>query len=137
MLLRPLFLQYILYQQWMRVKAYANKNDIEIIGDLPIYVGIDSVDVWANQNYFLLDDHSHPTFIAGVPPDYFSVTGQRWGNPLYDWDYMKQHDFDFWCDRLAYNTKLFDVIRIDHFRAFDTYWKIPVSCPTAVEGEWV
>lgn len=132
-----IFLQYLLYQQWMKVKTYANENGIEIMGDLPIYVGIDSVDVWANQNYFLLDDKSHPTFIAGVPPDYFSVTGQRWGNPLYDWDYMKEQDFDFWCDRLAYNAQLFDMIRIDHFRGFDTYWKIPVSCPTAVEGEWM
>ena len=131
-----IFIQYMLYQQWMWVKKYANDNDIEIMGDLPIYVGIDSVDVWANQKCFLLDDQSHPTFIAGVPPDYFSSTGQRWGNPLYDWDYLKEHEFAFWCDRLAYNAKLFDRIRIDHFRAFDTYWKIPVSCPTAVEGEW-
>lgn len=132
-----IFLQYILYHQWMKVKRYANENGIEIIGDLPIYVGIDSVDVWANQKCFLLDDKSHPTFIAGVPPDYFSETGQRWGNPLYDWDYLKDHDFDFWVDRLSYNTQLYDMIRIDHFRGFDTYWKIPVSCPTAVEGEWV
>lgn len=132
-----LFLQYILFNQWMSVKKYANSMGIEIIGDIPIYVGIDSVDVWANKKCFLLDDQSHPTFIAGVPPDYFSETGQRWGNPLYDWDYLKEHEFNFWQDRLEYNAKLYDSIRIDHFRAFDTYWKIPASCPTAIEGEWV
>lgn len=132
-----IFLQFILYKQWQRIKKYANKKGIEIMGDLPIYVGIDSVDVWANQESFLLDEEGHPIFIAGVPPDYFSATGQRWGNPLYDWDYLKTHEFDFWVDRLAYNATLFDSIRIDHFRAFDTYWKIPKSCPTAIVGEWV
>lgn len=132
-----MFIQFKLYEQWMNVKKYANSKGIEIIGDLPIYVGIDSEDVWSHQESFLLDDDGHPTFIAGVPPDYFSKTGQRWGNPLYDWDYLKQHDFRFWKERLSYNTKLFDIIRIDHFRAFDTYWKIPSSCPTAIEGEWI
>ncbi|MGN1344193.1 MAG: 4-alpha-glucanotransferase [Traorella sp.] len=132
-----IFIQYILYSQWMKVKDYAHSKDIEIIGDLPIYVGIDSVDVWANQESFLLDDDGRPIFIAGVPPDYFSATGQRWGNPLYDWDYLAKHQFDFWCQRLEYNSKLFDFVRIDHFRAFDTYWKIPVECETAIEGEWV
>ncbi len=132
-----MFIQYTLYQQWMKVKRYANENGIEIIGDLPFYVGIDSEDVWSNQKAFLLDDQGRPSFIAGVPPDYFSETGQRWGNPLYDWDYLRENDFDFWYDRLNYNAVLFDLIRIDHFRAFDTYWKIPASCPTAIEGEWV
>lgn len=131
------FLQFMLVKQWMKIKKYANKKGIQMVGDLPIYVGIDSVDVWASQDSFLLDDKSHPTFIAGVPPDYFSETGQRWGNPLYDWDYLEKHDFSFWVDRLSYNAQLFDFIRIDHFRAFDTYWKIPVSCPTAIEGEWI
>lgn len=132
-----IFLQFILYKQWLKIKKYANSKEIEIIGDLPIYVGIDSVDVWANQESFLLDEDGHPIFIAGVPPDYFSATGQRWGNPLYDWDYLQSHHFEFWLDRLKYNSQLFDRIRIDHFRGFDTYWKIPVTCPTAVEGEWV
>lgn len=132
-----IFIQYMLYKQWMKVKAYANKKGIEIIGDLPIYVGIDSVDVWENQQSFLLDDDGRPIFIAGVPPDYFSATGQRWGNPLYDWEYLEKNDFKFWVERIKYNSQLFDAIRIDHFRAFDTYWKIPVSCPTAIEGEWV
>lgn len=86
---------------------------------------------------FLLDTEGHPIFIAGVPPDYFSETGQRWGNPIYDWEYMKAHGYQFWVDRIGYSSKLFDLVRIDHFRAFDTYWKIPASCPTAIEGEWI
>jgi 4-alpha-glucanotransferase len=132
-----MFLQYIFYIQWMELKKYANTKGIKIMGDIPIYVGIDSLDVWSNQKCFLLNDKSQPTYIAGVPPDYFSNTGQRWGNPIYDWEYIKETDFKFWIERLAYNQKLFDILRIDHFRAFDTYWKIPVSCETAIDGEWV
>ncbi|WOO34530.1 4-alpha-glucanotransferase [Anaerocolumna sp. AGMB13020] len=132
-----MFVQYQFYKQWMKVKAYANENGIRIMGDIPFYVGIDSLDVWANQECFLLGADGKPTFIAGVPPDYFSATGQRWGNPIYDWEYLKEQNFEFWLDRIDYNSKLFDIIRIDHFRAFDTYWKIPSSCETAVEGEWL
>lgn len=131
------FTQYVLYCQWIKLKNYANSKGIDIVGDVPIYVGIDSLDVWMNRDCFLLDDKGHPTFIAGVPPDYFSVTGQRWGNPLYDWEYLEKHDFNFWLNRLQYCSKLYDRVRIDHFRAFDTYWKIPASCPTAIEGEWI
>lgn len=132
-----MFLQYEFFIQWMRVKTFANEKGIRIMGDVPFYVGIDSVDVWAGKDNFLLDTDGRPLFIAGVPPDYFSETGQRWGNPIYDWDFMKEHDYQFWVDRIGYSQKLFDIIRIDHFRAFDTYWKIPASCPTAVEGEWI
>lgn len=132
-----MFLQYEFYKQWMELKRYANEHGIQIIGDIPIYVGIDSLDVWGNQKCFLLGADSKPSFVAGVPPDYFSETGQRWGNPIYDWDYIEQTNFDFWIKRLDYSRKIFDIIRIDHFRAFDTYWKIPASCPTAIEGEWV
>lgn len=132
-----MFVQYIFYKQWMKLKEYANKNGIKVMGDIPIYVGIDSLDVWSNQENFLLDENGEPIFIAGVPPDYFSKTGQRWGNPIYNWDYMKQNDFKFWKDRFSYNSKLFDIIRIDHFRAFDTYWKIPSECETAIDGEWI
>lgn len=132
-----MWLQYIAYKQWQELHKYANQLGIGIVGDMPIYVGIDSVDVWENNKAFLLDDQYFPTFIAGVPPDFFSATGQRWGNPLYDWDYLAKHNFDFWKERLGYNGQLFDMIRIDHFRAFDTYWKIPASCPTAMEGKWV
>ena len=107
------------------------------MGDIPIYVGIDSLDVWSGQENFLLGADGKPTFIAGVPPDYFSATGQRWGNPIYDWAHMKEQDYRFWVDRIGYSNKLFDIIRIDHFRAFDTYWKIPADCPTAIDGEWI
>lgn len=132
-----IFLQYIFFMQWMDIKETAHKKGIRIMGDVPFYVGIDSADVWSKKENFLLDKDGRPTFIAGVPPDYFSATGQRWGNPIYDWDYLKAQKYQFWIDRIGYNSKLFDMIRIDHFRAFDTFWKIPAECPTAVEGEWV
>lgn len=132
-----MFLQYTFYKQWMALKTYANLSNIKIMGDIPIYVGIDSLDVWSNQSCFLLDADGKPTFIAGVPPDYFAATGQRWGNPIYNWEYIEETKFDFWINRLRYNNTLFDIIRIDHFRAFDTYWKIPAACQTAIDGEWV
>jgi 4-alpha-glucanotransferase len=131
------FLQFIFFKQWHQLKSYANEHGVEIMGDIPFYVGIDSIDVWENQEYFLLDEAANPTFIAGVPPDYFSATGQRWGNPLYDWQKMKESNYRFWVERLRANITAFNVIRIDHFRAFDTYWKIPSSCETAMEGEWI
>lgn len=132
-----IFLQYEFYIQWQKVKAAANEAGIQIMGDVPFYVGVDSVDVWAQKDNFLLDTDGRPIFIAGVPPDYFSATGQRWGNPIYNWEYMKKENYQFWVERIGYNQKLFDIIRIDHFRAFDTFWKIPATCPTAIEGEWV
>ena len=132
-----MFLQYTLYHQWMMLRKYANDKGIETMGDVPIYVGIDSLDVWSYQKGFLLDSDGRPTFIAGVPPDGFSAEGQRWGNPIYDWDQQKKDGFEFWLDRLSYNSKLFDIVRIDHFRAFDTYWKIPADCPTAITGQWI
>lgn len=132
-----MFLQFIFYRQWFALKQYANNLGIQVMGDIPIYIGMDSLDVWENQDIFLLDENQQPTFIAGVPPDYFSATGQRWGNPLYNWEALEANGFKFWIERLRGNATAFDIIRIDHFRAFDTYWKIPASCPTAVEGEWV
>lgn len=132
-----IFLQYQFIKQWKKLKAYANSKDVIILGDMPIYVGLDSVDVWVNQENFLLEEDGTPSFIAGVPPDYFSKFGQRWGNPIYDWDYMKEHHFDFWVERLGYASTIYDIIRIDHFRAFDTFWKIPASEPTAVVGKWI
>lgn len=131
-----IFLQYMFYRQWKSLKEYANQKGILVMGDIPFYVGIDSLDVWANQKCFLLDG-SRPTYIAGVPPDYFSEVGQRWGNPIYNWEYLKKTKFRFWMDRIGYNKNLYDIIRIDHFRAFDTFWKIPASCETAIEGEWI
>ena len=132
------FLQYTLYRQWEKVHAYAKEKEILIMGDVPFYVGFDSVDVWANQDTFLLDEETHlPSSVAGVPPDYFSATGQRWGNPIYDWKKLEANGFDFVLNRIYLNSLLYDVIRLDHFRAFDTYWMIPASCPTAVDGEWI
>ena len=131
------FLQYQFARQWQAVRAAAAAKGIRIMGDVPFYVGVDSVDVWAGKENFLLDADGRPAWVAGVPPDYFSATGQRWGNPIYDWGHLQQTGFDFWVRRIGYNKQLFDVIRIDHFRAFDTYWKIPASCPTAMEGDWI
>lgn len=131
------FVQYYLFRQWTQVKTYANKNGIQIMGDIPFYVGLDSADCWGNRPNFLLTKNGKPRFIAGVPPDYFSAVGQRWGNPIYDWNYMLKDRFSFWISRLGYNRNLFDIIRLDHFRAFDTFWKIPPSCPTAVIGKWI
>jgi len=128
--------QYIAFKQFKALKAYANKEGILIMGDIPFYVGGMSSDVWSDQDEFLLDENDKFTYIAGVPPDYFSVTGQRWGNPIYDWDELKTENYAFWMNRFKEASKLYDVLRIDHFRAFDTYWKIPVTCPTAVEGSW-
>lgn len=132
-----IFIQYIFYKQWMQLKNYANNNGIKIMGDIPFYVGVDSLDVWSNQESFLLDKDGKPTFIAGVPPDFFSDKGQRWGNPIYNWERLRSDNYKFWIDRVQYNAELFDLIRIDHFRAFDTYWSIPSSCLTAQVGEWI
>lgn len=131
-----MFVQYIFYKQWMQMKEYANQQGLCIMGDIPIYVGIDSLDVWAGKENFRLDPNGFPTVVAGVPPDYFSATGQRWGNPLYDWDYIEQTNFTFWVERLRYSSQLFDIIRIDHFRAFDTYWEVEASQATAQDGIW-
>ncbi len=132
-----IFLQYYFFLQWNKLKDYAHQKGISIIGDMPIYVGLDSADVWMNQECFLLEQDGTPSFVAGVPPDYFSQYGQRWGNPIYDWEYLENHDFDFWVERLESAMNMYDMVRIDHFRGFDTYWKIPESEPTAVIGEWV
>lgn len=132
-----MFLQYAFYCQWMALKRYANEKGIRIMGDVPFYVGIDSLDVWSSREDFLLDEQWRPSFVAGVPPDYFSATGQRWGNPIYNWENLEKKGFTFWVNRLKYSSELYDIIRIDHFRAFDTYWKIVASCETAVDGEWV
>ena len=132
-----LFAQYMFYKQWMALKAYANEKGILIMGDMPFYVGLDSLDVWSSREDFLLDENWRPSFVAGVPPDYFSVTGQRWGNPIYNWENLEKKNFTFWINRLKYSSELYDIIRIDHFRAFDTYWKIVASCETAIDGAWM
>lgn len=136
-ILYQVWLQYELFLQWKKLKQYANDRDVEIMGDLPFYVGLDSADCWGHKNQFKLSEDGRPSCVAGVPPDYFSATGQRWGNPIYDWDVMEKDGFLFWLSRLTYTRRLYDIVRLDHFRAFDTYWEIPADCPTAIDGRWV
>ena len=130
------FVQYTFYSQWDRLKSYANKNGIQIIGDIPIYVALDSSDVWANTSLFEMDERLNPKRVAGVPPDYFSETGQLWGNPLYDWTVMKKEKFSWWISRIKKAAQLYDVVRVDHFRAFDTYWAVSYGETTAINGKW-
>jgi 4-alpha-glucanotransferase len=134
---REKFLQYVFHKQWASLKTYCHQRGIQIIGDIPIYVVHDSVDVWAHPELFKLDKHKKPYVVAGVPPDYFSKTGQLWGNPLYGWDVMQQRGYDWWVERIAHNLKLFDWVRIDHFRGFVGYWEIPSKEKTAIQGKWI
>ncbi len=131
------FIQYEFYTQWMDFKTYANNNGIKVIGDAPIFVSYDSADVWANQKIFNLSEDENPAVVAGVPPDYFSETGQLWGNPIYRWDVMLKNNFDWWKKRINHTLKLVDCIRIDHFRGFEAYWEIPFGEKTAINGKWV
>lgn len=130
------FQQYYFAKQWTELKAYANKNGVEIIGDIPIYVAFDSSDTWANPELFQFDENLQPVAVAGCPPDAFSATGQLWGNPLYRWDYHKETNYEWWVRRIAYCYELYDVVRIDHFRGFDEYYSIPFGDPTAEFGHW-
>ncbi|WP_167958955.1 4-alpha-glucanotransferase [Anaerosporobacter faecicola] len=130
------FCQYKFYEQWFALKAYANKKGIQIIGDIPLYVAMDSSDVWVHGDLFELDERKKPINIAGVPPDCFSVTGQRWGNPLYDWNKMEQDDFSWWRKRMSASAKLYDVVRIDHFIGIVRYFRIPAECETAERGKY-
>ncbi len=129
--------QYFFYEQWMRLRAYANICNISIFGDIPLYVAYDSSDAWANSDIFQFDDKKEPVAVAGVPPDYFSETGQLWGNPLYNWDKLKQTGFFWWKERIKANFKLYDILRIDHFRGLAAYWAVPFGEETAIKGEWV
>lgn len=129
-------IQFFAFTQWQAVKAYANQNGISIIGDIPIFVAPDSADVWGNQKLFQLDKNGVPKVVAGVPPDYFSATGQLWGNPLYNWSAMKKDGFGWWILRIKQMLKVADYVRIDHFRGFEAYWAVPYGSETAVHGEW-
>ena len=131
------FMQYHFMKQWQAIRAYANQRGIKIMGDMPIYVAYDSCDVWANRKLFQLDKEGNPSSVAGCPPDYFSEDGQLWGNPLYDWKRMKEDDFAWWSARMAHMLTLFDGVRIDHFRGFESYWSIPANAKTAKAGHWV
>lgn len=130
------FVQYIFYRQWDRFHRYCNKNGIQIIGDIPIYVSPDSSDVWAQPELFELDEQRNPKRVAGVPPDYFSATGQLWGNPLYNWEEMHRTGYKWWLARIGKAKENYDMLRIDHFRAFDTYYAIPAGHKTAEHGTW-
>ncbi len=131
------FVQFEFFSQWAKLKKYANEKGIRIVGDIPFYVSSDSSDVWANRDYFLLDEEYMPTKVAGVPPDYFAEDGQLWGNPLYDWEKMKADGYKWWLDRIEFMLELFDGLRIDHFRAFESFWSVDASEKTAKNGLWV
>ena len=131
------FVQFIFDYQWKKLRTYANDRGVMLCGDMPIFVAHESSDVWANQSLFSLDDEGRPALVAGVPPDYFSETGQLWGNPQYDWEALQRTDYRWWTDRFARTLEQFDLLRVDHFRAFEAYWEIPASAKTAVDGKWV
>ena len=131
------FFQYQFFKQWTNLKNYANQQGIRILGDIPIYVSHDSADLWANQDKFCLDDEGNLLVVAGVPPDYFSETGQLWGNPIYKWDVMEKNGFRWWIERVRTTLQYVDVIRIDHFRGFEAYWEVAYGEETAINGRWV
>ena len=131
------YLQWQFFRQWLALKTYANARGIRIVGDIPIFVAYDSADAWANRELFFIDDEGQPTVVAGVPPDYFSDTGQLWGNPLYRWDKMAERGYAWWIARFRAMLTMVDIIRVDHFRAFYDYWEIPAAEETAINGQWV
>jgi 4-alpha-glucanotransferase len=136
-ILREKFLQYIFFNQWYSLRTYCDSINVKIFGDIPIYVNYDSADVWANPEIFNLDIERKPAFVSGVPPDYFSVTGQLWGHPVYKWDVLKKSGYAWWIKRIEHNLKLFDLFRLDHFRGFVGYWEVPADEKTAINGKWV
>ncbi|HUP44302.1 MAG TPA: 4-alpha-glucanotransferase, partial [Thermoanaerobaculia bacterium] len=131
------FIQFLFFRQWRAIREAAAERGITIMGDVPIYVAQDSADVWANRELFQLDEDGAPTVVAGVPPDYFSATGQRWGNPLYRWDVLRESGYRWWISRIRTNLELTDIVRLDHFRGFAAYWEIPAHEPTAIHGRWM
>ena len=134
---RQMFRQFIFFNQWTDLRTHAHKRKIEIIGDIPIFVAHDSADVWSNLDLFYMDEKGHPTVVAGVPPDYFSPTGQLWGNPLYRWDVHAATGYAWWLERFRAVLRLVDIVRLDHFRGFSAYWEVPADNPTAEIGQWV
>ena len=131
------FMQFMFFRQWFRLKEYANSKKVSILGDLPLYVSGDSVDVWTNTEIFRLDENLNQTEMGGVPPDYFSETGQLWGNPVFNWERIEERDFDWWLARLHFNLSMFDQVRIDHFRGLEAYWSVPAGESNAINGKWV
>ncbi len=131
------YLQFVFFKQWWQLKNYANEHEIEIIGDIPVYVASDSSDTWSHPEIFQLDEKREPIKVAGCPPDAFSETGQLWGNPIYDWKKLEHRGYDWWIKRLEADCKLYDAVRIDHFRGFESYWEIPFGEKTAINGKWI
>ncbi|MCI0516100.1 4-alpha-glucanotransferase [candidate division KSB1 bacterium] len=131
------FYQFLFFQQWFELKKYANQHDLQIMGDVPIFMAHDSADVWSHPEIFYLDKNGYPTVVAGVPPDYFSRTGQLWGNPLYRWDVLAKNDYFWWIQRIRATLKMVDIIRLDHFRGFEAYWEVPATETTAINGRWI
>jgi 4-alpha-glucanotransferase len=131
------YTQFLFFSQWNHLHAEGRRRGISIMGDIPIYLSLDSADVWAHRSLFSLDDDGRPELVAGVPPDYFSATGQLWGNPLYRWDRLEQEGFSWWIDRLRAALHMVDIVRLDHFRGFSAYWAVPASAETAVDGAWI
>lgn len=134
---REKFHQFLFFSQWLALKDYCNRKRIQLLGDVPIYVAYDSADVWKNPDNFKLGEDKKPLFVAGVPPDYFSETGQLWGNPVYRWEKMKENSYAWWVERMEHNLKYLDMVRLDHFRGFVAYWEVPGNEKTAVNGKWV
>ncbi|EKC69230.1 4-alpha-glucanotransferase, partial [human gut metagenome] len=130
------FIQYKFYRQWSNLKKYANDKGVEIIGDMPIYVSYDSVEAWTYPELFLFDSKKRPVDVAGCPPDEYALTGQLWGNPLYDWEYHRKTEYEWWTKRLKFSSEIYDIVRIDHFRGFESYYAIPYGNETAEKGEW-
>ena len=131
------FEQFVFHLQWQELKQYANEKGVYLFGDIPIFVAEDSAEVWSCRRFFDLDENGRPRHVAGVPPDYFSETGQRWGNPLYDWEAMEEDNFDWWVQRIKHQLGLFDIVRIDHFRGFEAFWQISAESETAIDGQWI
>ena len=131
------FAQFQFFRQWEKLKSYCHERGIRIMGDIPIYVAHDSADVWSHPELFQLDEQGKPTVVAGVPPDYFSATGQLWGNPIYRWDLLERTGYRWWIERLQASLKLFDLVRLDHFRGFEAYWEVPANARNAIGGRWM
>ncbi|MEJ7698999.1 MAG: 4-alpha-glucanotransferase [Pyrinomonadaceae bacterium] len=131
------FQQWLFFRQWLKLKNYCKEKNVKIVGDVPIFISLDSSDVWCNPSQFKLDEQNRPLVVAGVPPDYFSKTGQLWGNPIYNWDNMRHDDFSWWTRRIKHTLKQVDIVRVDHFRGFAAAWEVPGTDKTAVNGNWV
>lgn len=132
-----IFVQHLFFEQYFKLKEYANKSGISIIGDIPIYLAEDSVDAWTEKSLFMLNEDKMPAYVAGVPPDDFSEYGQLWGNPVYNWEYLKETEYEWWINRIDFSHKLYDLVRIDHFRGFDEFWTVPYGSENAINGKWL